>query len=192
MGTRYQVGDKVKISTKGGERKGEVVDIDRPDSDSPSYIIEHESGMKGRARASLMEKVDESLPSKEELAKELKKISGQAGMLFQSHPSLEGWETTRPGAMSGEMFALKNEDLGIRRISMRYFREGEVRPGLGYSKEEASEDQLLDDDQWIIEVMDDTGEIPWSDPGSQQFFYDEDRAYKEMAELILNVTEERE
>lgn len=57
MGTRYKIGDHVNVESKTGERKGRVVDIEKPDSDSPSYIIEHDSGMEGRAKASMMKKV---------------------------------------------------------------------------------------------------------------------------------------
>lgn len=59
MGTRYSKGDKIRFSAKGKDDvKAEVVDIENPDSDSPDYIVEEESGLKGRVKASMMTKIE--------------------------------------------------------------------------------------------------------------------------------------
>lgn len=128
-------------------------------------------------------------PSKEELSKKLNIIISQSGGLIQEHPNVGSWETTRPGAMNGEIVAFKNDEANFKRLSIRYYEEGMVRPGLGISKEEASEDQILETDYWIVETMDRDEEYAW---GENEWFKRQSAAADRVAEIMLEVTENRE
>lgn len=91
--------------------------------------------------------------------------------------------------MNGEIVAFKNDEANFKRLSIRYYEEGMVRPGLGISKEEASEDQILETDYWIVETMDRDEEYAW---GENEWFKRQSAAADRVAEIMLEVTENRE
>lgn len=71
MGTRYEVGDIVRF--KNHPRKSEVVDINEPDSDSPTYVVEDmtSDGEFEYAKASELQKVDRGSGWKQTAKREL-------------------------------------------------------------------------------------------------------------------------
>lgn len=76
----------------------------------------------------------------------LNQAIGMSGLLFQPHPKVDGWKTTRPGAFSGEVVAFRTTDItpAFRRLSLRHYEEGEVDED-GYE---------FHCDTWIVEKMD--------------------------------------
>lgn len=111
---------------------------------------------------------------------ELKESDSFSGLLFQPHPQrLDGWKTTRPGALQAEQLAMTNKEVTpqFTRLALRYYNEGEEDEN-GYT---------YHSDTWIVETMD-NGEYPWE----EEDFHSREEAFERMAEIMVDVSLNRE
>lgn len=62
-----------------------------------------------------------------ELVASIKSAISMSGLLFQRHPEIDHWDTTRPGARPGEVAAFVHKHPDVRKsyISLVFHREGE-------------------------------------------------------------------
>lgn len=119
------------------------------------------------------------LPTTDELANTLNNIVSQSGLLFQAHPTLPGWEVTRPGAMEAEVVAFKNKSVypAFVRLSLRVFYAGETdEDGITYGE-----------DTHIVETLD-NGPYPWEERAHDTA----KAALLDMASIMLDVADARE
>lgn len=65
---------------------------------------------------------------------DVRTIVGSSGLLFQPHPDVEGFKTTR--ALSPEIVAFKGEEHGVARLSIKL-------------KKYSYEVELIDEMRWI-------------------------------------------
>jgi hypothetical protein len=182
MGTRYDEGDTViLVEGRYAGEKAEVVGIQEPESDSPIYEVRFldnsiDVGINYH-RASELNKADHPYASPEELAAQLETTPPQSGNQIQK---LRGWKTARLGKKSDEILAVKNEDLGIERLTMRYSKDGSFDGA-----------DPTGGEQWLVEYYDETGKYNLGLGYDQTFFEDPDKAFLEMAEIMLDATKQR-
>lgn len=113
-----------------------------------------------------------------ELKKSLNEALNMTGLLFQPHPEIDGWETTRPGAYTGEVVAFQGKvfNPSFGRLSLRYFAAGETdEDGYEYGS-----------DTWIVETQD-RGEYLW-EPDQ---YHDREEAVDRMVEIMRDVADSR-
>lgn len=82
-----------------------------------------------------------------ELVESIKSAIGMSGLLFQSHPDHPEWDTTRPGARTGEVAAFVRDVEGEQKsyISVCRWYEGE---------EDIDNEYVYEQDTWEIIVSD--------------------------------------
>ena len=104
---------------------------------------------------------------------------GMSGLLFQNHPEIGNWKTTRPGAMTGEVVAFTNKavDPVFDRLSLRYFGEGE----------EDEDGYTYHQDSWIVETLD-RGDYVWEG----EVYHSRENAIERLVEIMIDIVEERE
>lgn len=111
-----------------------------------------------------------------DLRESLERAFSQSGMLFQAHPEIEHWETTRPG-LTGEVVAFKNEDVFpmFNRLSVCWFDEGEEDDGYTYH-----------DDVWVLR-FNDLGDYG----GSEEVYTETDEMIDRLVEIMEGVNRNR-
>jgi hypothetical protein len=185
MGTRYDEGDTViLVEGRYAGEKAEVVGIQEPESDSPIYEVRFldnsiDVGINYH-RASELQKVESDYPSPEELAADLKTAASQSGDVLANQPKIPGWQTVKPDPSDKEVFVVKNEDLGILGLRVRYSEDGSFDGA-----------DPTGGEQWLVEYYDKTGRYNLGTGYEQTFFEDRDEAYLEMANIMLDVTKQR-
>ncbi len=107
----------------------------------------------------------------------VKQALQSAGLLFQPHPQIGSWQTTRPGALSGEVVAFTNEPANFDRLSIRFFEAGETDDTYTYKT-----------DTWVVETMDREHEYEWT----EQPYQTRQEAIERVEEIMRDVTEQRE
>ena len=101
-----------------------------------------------------------------------------SGLLFQSHPTIGSWRSTRPGAYTGEVVAFKNDVANFSRLSLRFFREGE----------RDENEYLYESDTYIVETIDNEQEYLWEPEG----YGSKQEAVERIKEIMQDVTDSRE
>lgn len=113
-----------------------------------------------------------------EVESNLKAAVGMSGLLFQPHPQVGDWKTTR--ALSPEITAWSNKEAQFFRLAIEY-HEAEIPDENGYIPQE---------DEYRVVAIDpkgDYGEMP-----AEAVYNTIEAAIKYVAELMIYVTEERE
>lgn len=108
----------------------------------------------------------------------VKQAVQMSGLLFQSHPDIGSWQTTRPGALTGEIVAFKNEPANFDRLSIRFFAAGETDDN----------GREYEHDTYIVEKMDIERDYHWQ----EEFFGDQDDAIERVEGIMQDVTDSRE